>query len=827
MDNNVILTLKKLRPLFTYMAECPDKVLKDLASILPSKHMIFPCDIIDLRHFLINDKIFFTNPIPLFSQRFAEKYLKGYSLFIVLDSEKTGVKTHRYGGLQLNFCEELNISKLIVRIIINEPAAAGAFDVVKNLIKEFDLGVECLVSNSVPGISGPAYRLSGGNVIIHKTAEKSELPLNSKEKQIFEFLRTVKRNHNLNIQMRVAGGWVRDKLLGKESDDIDIAVNMPGYDFAQIVATEAAKQGITNDPKAYNVSLDKTADPSTKVEDSNLMVGAVNLLGQKIEFVPMRTEYYPDSDSRKPKITTTNDVREDVKRRDLTINALYYNIDTGQIDDIVGGRRDLGLEGDGRIILRTPDETKKTYMEDPLRLLRALRFHSCYPNSILDPQIIKSMSDPEIQEAYSRKVATERAGPEIMKMMMGENPVSSVKMLFDSGLYKKIFNVPSMENISEEGINMEQQTPFHKYNLKDHTVEVLQNLNKIMKGSGEDDYMRGLMNIAALFHDFGKMQKGIQKPHPTEKGRMQYIGHEMASAKMADQILKSIGVSKDDRDIVNQVVRLHMRPHSADRWGSKGRGKFLRETKMHGKDEEHKDLWKYVFYHARADEMSSQPDNFDEEKHQKMFDNFSQFVESPSGSFRGTVLNGRDIMKVFPELNPSTGFIREVLNFIKEKQDEGVINVVGEIENARQEAFKQIAIIAPNIISKYKVPEVVTPGIVPKQEYNREQGENKMGSNWFKKIKISQVAPLSGIDKNNDPEVKHGPKPAKAKYQRGMTVRDRRKSVSQSQNYGKVESIQDGKVKIIWNPDQEEKRREEIFDMVENTEILSLIVEEV
>ena len=104
MDKNLILSsLKKIRSLFSYVVDCPDKLLKDLASIIPSKYMIFPCDIIDLRNFLIKDRIVSSSPILFFSEKFAEKYLKDYSLFLILDSDKTGIENYRYGGLQLNF----------------------------------------------------------------------------------------------------------------------------------------------------------------------------------------------------------------------------------------------------------------------------------------------------------------------------------------------------------------------------------------------------------------------------------------------------------------------------------------------------------------------------------------------------------------------------------------------------------------------------------------------------------------------------------------------------------------------------------------------------
>jgi len=825
MHKDIILsTLRKFRPLFSYVFDCPDKILREIAAILPSKQMVFPCDIIDLRIFLSKERIFFTNPIPIFSLRFAEKYLKEYSVFLMLDAQKIEVDNYKYGGIQLNLTDSIDISKLLLKIIVNEPVSIGSFDTVKKIVEELDIGVECLVSNSIPGISFPSPKLSittkKKEYKVSQIITNSELSLTSKEKNIFEFLQQVKKDHNLNIQMRVAGGWVRDKLLGKKSDDIDIAIDMPGYNFAKLVADDAVKYNISNDSKAYKVSLEKSADPTTIEPSDNLMVGATSLFGQKIEFIPMRTEYYPDKNSRQPSIKMTRDPREDVKRRDLTINALYYNIDTGKVDDFVEGKKDLGLDNSGEIILRTPDEPYKTFHEDPLRLLRVLRFHSRYPNSIIEPSIIKAMKEETIQESYTKKVATERAGPELMKMLAGEDPVDSLRLLFDTGLYKTVFKVPYMENINEKGIHMDQQTPYHKYNLLNHTLEVVKNLNKIMKDNGESDYMRGLMNVSALFHDFGKMQKGIQQLHPKNPGQMQYIGHEKASSKMADQILKSIGVGKDDRDIVNQVISSHMRHLDADKWGPKGKGKFLRDTRMHGKDKEHKDLWKYIFYHAKADSMSSQPDNFDVQKNQKVFDDFSNFVESPHGAFRGTVINGTDIISIFgTTLSPQTGYIKEVLDKVKELQDTGNIDMTfvtlpeGDnkalaLEKSKKQAIEAVKQIAPIIIEKYK--------------------EITMGQNWFKKVKKSQIVlPMAFPVKEDDPEIVKGPNEAHPQYYIGMIVRDRRKGVANPQEYGKVEDIKDNKIKIVWNPNDKDKKRERIFDVIEDTAALSLIVAEV
>jgi len=838
VDKSLILSsLKRIRSLFTYVVDRPDKLLKDLSDIVPSRHMIYPCDIIDLRSFLIQDKIVGSNPICFFSSQFADKYLKDYSLFLVLDSEKTGAFVYRYGGLQLNFCEELDITKLIVRIIVNEPAAAGAFDDIKNMVQEFGLGVECLVSNSVPGISSPNKRLS--QTITPKIAQrivgkKSDLPLSPKEKNIFEFLRRVKKDNGLNIQMRVAGGWVRDKLLGKESDDIDIAVDMPGYDFAKLVAAEAVKNNITKDPKAYRVSLEKSADPNEIEPSDDLMVGAVNLFGQKIEFVPMRTEHYPDPDSRQPQITTTNNPMEDVKRRDLTINAIYYNIDTGQINDYVGGVKDLGLEGEGKIVLRTPDETKKTYMEDPLRLLRALRFHSRYPNSVLDPKIIESMSDPKIQEAYMKKVSPSRAGPEIMKLLTGDDPTGALRILFESGLYKQAFDVPEMRNINPDGMMMDQKSPYHKFSLLDHTLEVLTNLNRMMKENGETDEMRGLMNFAAVFHDFGKMDNNIARLHknPKFEGHTTYVGHERSSESMAEAVLKSINIPRDKRNLVNTVIKTHMFPHDASGWKNtnKGPGRFIENLKIKGKGGVD-NLWKYVFMHAQADAMSSDPDTYSEEEFNKGRDWFDQYHSDPSVEYtrtQGTIIDGNVVENLIQQLEQSKqvsikrNMIRDVLFFIQQQQYTGRIDMsfASLPEGQEKQTVFQKAVSDTTNKARGWINSVY------KKYLDQPKGGQVMGSNWFKKVKVSQVSP-DGTYINEDPEIKKGPKKAIPKYERGMRVRDRRRSVTQDQSYGKVEAIKGDEVKIVWNPDDTENRKEEIFNMVEDTEILSSIVTEV
>lgn len=808
---NIISVLQNLKTIFKQSVDDPKKVLRELCAIIPSRYMVYPCETIELRRILREGKIRDNNPISLFSYRFAEKYLKDYSVFLIIDSKNIEFDTYRYGGACFVFSDIISIGDNLIKIVVNGTESKMIFDVVKQLTKELGIGAECLISNTIPFEEQPKQRIA-----MKKAQVEKDVNLTPQEKKIFSILIGAKKEFNLPIDFRVAGGWVRDKLLGKNSDDIDIAVGMPGFDLAQIIFEYGKKHNLNvKDP--YKVSLDKSSIPiDNDNKSSNLMVGSIYIEGVKIEFVPMRTESYPDENSRQPVIIMTNDPKEDVKRRDLTINALLYNIETGKIEDYVGGIADLGLEKRGRtgIHLRTPDDPKKTFMEDPLRMLRVLRFHSRYDDSHIDNGIIEAMSDPSVQEAYRKKVATERAGPEIMKMLVGEDPTSALNILFDTGLYKRVFDVPSMEDISPEGIHMDQKTPYHKFNLKGHILETVRNLNQIMKNNGESDKMRGLMNLSALFHDIGKMKS--QKPHPTENGRMQYIGHEIQSEKMADEIMRSVGVGKDDRDIVSTVIRLHMRPHQASEWSSKAKGKFLRETRMHGKEEEHKDLWKYIFYHAQADEMSSQPENYDSLKTEDTFNKFKDFVNSPSGIFNKPLITGNDIINIFPDIHPKTGYIQYVLNMAKEFQDGGMVNMsfVNLPESPEKEVLKQQAKNDLIELVKNKAPEI-------RGKYQMEQ--KNMASNWFKQVK-SQAIPLGDIS-DNDEDIVKGPGFPQCPYRKGMRVRDRRRGMVNPQEYGVVDDIKNNKVIIVWNNNGEKKKS--IFDLTNDMETLSMIVAEV
>lgn len=747
---------------------------------------VYPCNIIQLRPILMTETICHRECVVLFPYPLISDILSPYGVFLEINPDDVDTNYKIENNILVFDSPKISIGKGLKRIVVNAIRGEDRWNKVHDIATSEGCEVEILQSNRVPGIS-----MAQNQDDLVKYAIKKNITLTPQEEKIFDVLRGTKREFNLPVNFRVAGGWVRDKLLNKNNDDIDIAVDMSGQDIANYVYQYALKYNIPGVKEPFQVSLIKDKSES----EDELQVGAIYIYDMKIEFVPMRTEEY-DEKSRTPKIIITNDPREDAKRRDLSINALYYNIETGKIEDYVGGVDDLENE-EGYIILRTPDDPHKTFMEDPLRMLRVLRFHSRYPNSVVDPQIMQSMADPAIQQAYNVKVAQERAGQEILKMMSTNNPVEALRILFNTGLYKSVFNLDQTGEWHPDYIMMDQRTPYHTENLLGHTLNTIKFLNEnINRLHGEEtpeqQHMRGLMNLAALFHDFGKMSKGMATPHPDRPEQMQYLGHEQKSMSIANEILKSLGIGKDDRNIVNKVIGMHMRPHSAEQWSNKARAKFLRDMDIPGRDDLG-NLWEYIFLHAEADDKASNVEQFDPVMRETQYEQMRQYIEKPPTPQK-LLINGNDILSVI-DLKPGS-WIQEVINMVQNEQDEGNIKT-------RDEAMNYLNTIKGSIEQKYPT-------------------ETKKMSTWYKREKIAQS--LENIPEPQE-DVVLGPRPAKIDFKVGDIVRDRRLGAVNPPLYGKVVAIKDNKMKIRWDKIKGEKEnREQIFDLDKDLAALTAII---
>ena len=213
-------------------------------------------------------------------------------------------------------------------------------------------------------------------------------------------------------QLRITGGWVRDKLLGSISHDIDISIDtMTGYTFALFLKKflESGK----NKTKYGSATLGNVAKIEANPEKSkHLETVTTKVFGFEIDLVNLRKETYVET-SRNP-VMEFGTPEEDALRRDSTINALFYNLQTAEVEDFTGsGLKHLELK-----MIKTPLDPHQTFQDDPLRMLRSVRLASRLAFQI-DRGDEKAMTDSSIKQAFYSKISRERVGIEVTKMLRG------------------------------------------------------------------------------------------------------------------------------------------------------------------------------------------------------------------------------------------------------------------------------------------------------------------------------------------------------------------------------------------------------------------------
>lgn len=318
------------------------------------------------------------------------------------------------------------------------------------------------------------------------------------------------------LEAYLVGGYVRDLLLNRESKDIDIVVVGSGILFAKKVAKALGDHG--------NLSVFKN------FKTANLKIDEL-----EIEFVGARKESYRQ-DSRKP-IVEEGSLDDDLKRRDLTINALAVALNGdnyGEVIDYFNGWEDLANG-----LVRTPLDPVNTFSDDPLRMIRAIRFASQLQFEIRDATFEAIQSNRERLEIVSQ----ERITDELHKILASPKPSYGFKLLLDGGLLGFIF--PELENLCGVETIYDQS---HKDNFY-HTIKVVDNVAEM----SDDLWLRW----AALLHDIGKP--------PTKKFDPQhgwtFHGHEVVGAKMVPKIFKRLRLPMNDKmKFVQKLVRLHLRP---------------------------------------------------------------------------------------------------------------------------------------------------------------------------------------------------------------------------------------------------------------------------
>lgn len=319
-------------------------------------------------------------------------------------------------------------------------------------------------------------------------------------------------------QLYMVGGTVRDVLLHRgQSNDADLATDAHPNEIKRIVAPTRPNAVILVGERFGTVRL--------------------HYDGDIIEITTFRSERY-NPESRKPEVCFGTSLEDDLLRRDFTINAMARHPLTGQIFDPFQGRQDL----DAHILRAVGGEPDKRFDEDPLRLLRAIRF-AAQLDFTIEPETRRSIihQGPKLQ-----KISRERIRDEMNKLLLSDHPAKGLDLLTELGLMEWI--IPEVMQL--RGVSQQPQ-PLSRPAI--HTKDVYAHVLRVVERSSP----RLVTRWSALLHDIAK-----PRTRSVEDGKVHFFGHEDLGAYMARDILKRLHFDRDVIDRVSRIVRLHMRANA-------------------------------------------------------------------------------------------------------------------------------------------------------------------------------------------------------------------------------------------------------------------------
>ena len=345
--------------------------------------------------------------------------------------------------------------------------------------------------------------------------------INCDDKELFVLKKIAHAAEEIGVPCYLIGGFVRDKILGRDTKDIDIVCVGDGIELADRVSRKF-------NPKPEVHFFKNFGTAQIKFED------------MEIEFVGARKESY-HFDSRKPAVETGT-LADDQNRRDFTINALAISLnknDFGELLDPFNGIKDLERKN-----IQTPLAPDQTFSDDPLRMMRAIRF-ATQLNFTIHPETFAAIGE---NAERIKIVSGERIADELNKILSSSKPSIGFDLLYKSGLLKIIF--PQMVEL--EGAEYIEGKG-HKDNFY-HTLQVVDNISE----KTEDIWLRW----AAVLHDIAKpVTKKFEEGHGWT-----FHGHEVVGGRMVPKLFARLKLPQNEKmKFVRKMVEMHLRPISLTR----------------------------------------------------------------------------------------------------------------------------------------------------------------------------------------------------------------------------------------------------------------------
>ncbi|HZE38005.1 MAG TPA: CCA tRNA nucleotidyltransferase [Stackebrandtia sp.] len=313
-------------------------------------------------------------------------------------------------------------------------------------------------------------------------------------------------------ELHLVGGSVRDAILRRPSEDLDFATSAHPDTTLEILGAQTNTLWTTG--REFGT------------------IGAM-FRGQRVEVTTFRADSY-DRVSRNPSVAFGDNLPDDLRRRDFTINAMAVSVPGHEFSDLFDGLGDLA-----RQVIRTPATPEDSFADDPLRMMRAARFAAQLGFDV-DAPVRTAMTN---MAGDLDRITAERIRDEFVKLMGGADPVVGLRLMVSTGLAERCLpELPALRMAIDEHAQ-------HK-DVYEHTLTVVRNAM-----SYEDDGPDVTLRIAALLHDIGKPDtKGVGAD-----GRVTFHHHEVVGARMARKRLRELRFPKEDIAEISHLIALHLR----------------------------------------------------------------------------------------------------------------------------------------------------------------------------------------------------------------------------------------------------------------------------